>query len=1318
MLKKGLATLISLAIMSALWSWGSTISFELTTKLTNPGGTIKVNNTLQVASGTAVYTNFTTAHPQAVTVSALAGYKISALLVNNVSQIAMSNHSTSYSANFSSAGGKLQSVMATFRAAAGGTGGSTGGGTGGGTSMAAWQMQLSNTSPGGAIVFGTLAQSGIGSVAKNYTATDVVPVTATITPAAGYQVVKVLTSGSVTAPGTNGYPGSVTVSGLPAPGAVVNYVTASYRLVGVTSSAIQPTGGGITPAAVTVVPGSTTQFTVAPHGPNYSAVNSISVSGYQGTPSYHSAPYNPSYPNANLVTLPYPGVVYVVLDNVTSPVSISATMKFDPIQESIGCAHCHNQVPGPVGQADPLWQASKHKINSIGCNSCHVTMPGTVVRETVDAASFKVLAAGGGTVGSYYCVTCHKPAIASDFEASVHFAQGKVCTTCHTSGVHNPDPAANICNTCHANASGDVDNHPVAINGAVCTVCHNPHSGAATADTGAFNSVHYNNISTGAYPASYVTSKASCANCHVGGSTDNASIRAQWAQSGHGATRELPWTAYDFKTRSECVRCHTTTGFIAYSSANMTAAWGVASDKTKEVLTCVGCHSDVAAGTVRKATPNRPFADEAGYTNHNVSSSNICVDCHSGRNNGESIAVQLDKPADFTNLSFIAPHYLTAAGSLQGKSGYLFPGRNYGNYSGNAHNKVGMTNANSTGSAGPCVACHMSATSKHLFKPVTNDQAGAITSITTNLCSNCHSAGLTATALEARRASFTSALSVLNAALVAGGHTYTASYPYFAEKNWGTGQNGANVMGAAFNYKLLAAEPGAYAHNPDYTKKLIVDSIDAAYNSGTVTGDISGALAGLVASGAITQAQADSLTAYKDPASACNSCHGFPPTALKNGGTHTTSTACTTCHVYTTPGADTHNNGTVDMKILACGSCHLTAASNPALATGSHAQHFATIGSSDPAITCTKCHVYNGQAAPHANGTVNLNGGCSAVQCHGSITPPTWGSTNANAACTKCHGSGTAVVTTANENVVAPSDASATDTGQVSTNLKTGAHQAHLLGLNGLSAVGSIDERCQNCHGALPTAVNHATGSSAPVFQGLANNGGATSASFSGGSCSNTYCHNPAGSGGTLMSANAGTGVAPSWTNSAYLADGTLKTLTNCNTCHKVPGESGFSSNASHAGVTIANDCAGCHGHNGDASGAVGHRHMDGILYANGSCDSCHGYPPMSAAQLAARANGEFVNAKIEDYPGGGGYHASHLLTSVDPSQGFTPCLPCHPSTSHRQGASVLQTNINIFDAADTEYRFNSALPKSYDNEATTCSNVSCHMKPSPAWKL
>ncbi|HJV66276.1 MAG TPA: hypothetical protein VJ550_11115 [Geomonas sp.] len=84
----------------------------------------------------------------------------------------------------------------------------------------------------------------------------------------------------------------------------------------------------------------------------------------------------------------------------------------------------------------------------------------------------------------------------------------------------------------------------------------------------------------------------------------------------------------------------------------------------------------------------------------------------------------------------------------------------------------------------------------------------------------------------------------------------SATYPYFftsaayttAVTDWTLGTNsdalGKNNMGAAFNLNMLTREPGAYAHNRYYTKRLIFDAIDWLQN-GSMTGSINvGAIPG------------------------------------------------------------------------------------------------------------------------------------------------------------------------------------------------------------------------------------------------------------------------------------------------------------------------------------------------------------------------------------------------------------------------------------------------------------------------------------------
>lgn len=461
---------------------------------------------------------------------------------------------------------------------------------------------------------------------------------------------------------------------------------------------------------------------------------------------------------------------------------------------------------------------------------------------------------------------------------------------------------------------------------------------------------------------------------------------------------------------------------------------------------------------------------------------------------------------------------------------------------------------------------------------------------------------------------------------------------------------------------------------------------------------------------------------------------GYPANRAKHAaGSGYTSCATASCHAnpYGTGSVATPTWGVTSSQCTACHSAYPITASGPA--TGTHIAHMSLAGAA-----CTQCHAAGTSAtvAPasgHVDGNIDVTVGypanvtkhlagtgyssCSTSSCHGTVSP-VWGANTTNNSCTKCHGTGTVTVTASNREVIAPVGGTLTGTGQVSNNAKVGAHSTHLKYLNGFSNYSTVDYRCETCHGTLPTTGNHANGSSAPQFQKMATRNGNFTANYTAGSCA-VYCHNPASAtGGTLTGGNSGTNTTPSWTDAAYLADGG-KTQANCDKCHLSPnGSRVISTVFNHSTTTITANCAGCHGHNGDASGLPGHRHLDGIKYGSGACNNCHGYPPLTAAQLAARAAGEFVNAKVEDYAGGGGHHSVHLLASVAITEGFTPCLPCHPSSTHNQGGgTIAKANVNVNDDPnDMDYRFDSSRTKRYTVATMTCSNISCHFQPTPAW--
>jgi len=403
---------------------------------------------------------------------------------------------------------------------------------------------------------------------------------------------------------------------------------------------------------------------------------------------------------------------------------------------------------------------------------------------------------------------------------------------------------------------------------------------------------------------------------------------------------------------------------------------------------------------------------------------------------------------------------------------------------------------------------------------------------------------------------------------------------------------------------------------------------------------------------------------------------------------------------------------------MSCDNCHYTTTTDATIppttviAAGAHLNRIETVSF---------------MAAGSYTATVGTKT-CSSTVCHGTSSPK-WGANTTNDTCTKCHGTGTGTVTEANRNVVAPpkdtagGSGTATGTGLVDTtaNSKIGAHQTHLQYLNGLrpTSLDTMDDRCGYCHGALPTSGNHANGSSAPSFQGLATRSGAMSPSYAGVTCTNTYCHNPAGTGGTLNTANSGTDSSPDWTDAGYIDDAPLKTNANCSICHKMPWDAGFASTYDHGTMSTSTDCSLCHGHNGSTTGTAGMQHMDGVKYGAGACNTCHGYEATSwatAPELAVEGKG--AHAK----------HVAHLVAlwglALDPNADqfgtgaswTNVCGVCHNNATHI-GATTRQISIVSTHQIGTSATSYTGVPEtSSDANPKRCSNIDCHFQQTPVW--
>lgn len=636
-----------------------------------------------------------------------------------------------------------------------------------------------------------------------------------------------------------------------------------------------------------------------------------------------------------------------------------------------GCSvNCHD----PGGDSGRLVAGYTGNVRRpvVGCEACHG--PGNLHAQGGGTGPIGFAATDAGAIGSTQasaqfrtCTRCHE---------LLDTAGTGPATATHDAGGSDPRVvAAGI----SANKNSITDTHFAKPSDWTSTDGINTHHSPSDF------------IAISGYAMDFADEKV-CSNCH--NPHKNATINREWAQSAHAdrqGAKEDPstsaplgsgffssaWAHYNWSCdgtsttacggtaaspgdRRPCQRCHTTTGFIAYADAISAGDAGrVTAIRTgqvalvpytasfkPEMLKCNGCHTD-NRGTLRNPGPvtaNYDFVSggitygQSSHTYPDIKGSNLCMACHTGRENGDSIkSAVLSGPTltTFGNVSFINSHYLTAGGTIFRVTGYTFTGRDYANVDFYKHDKIGSPDAPDTGSNGPCIGCHLSrpnGNGNHIFLPVSRVRSGetvTITGIASEVCFQCHGPNdvLMLDLVREQRELFNEALEAQKDQLEKRGYFFTDANPYFyalrsnaglasvttgstivtlqggtfpttikgavstpvndrfrvdsdglyyavksrdsdtqitlqspfagaptppggaaytiigdAVKNWLTtsGQapfalpdsdatgatSGKNNMGAAFNFNLFKHDPGAYAHNRYYVKRLLYDSID------------------------------------------------------------------------------------------------------------------------------------------------------------------------------------------------------------------------------------------------------------------------------------------------------------------------------------------------------------------------------------------------------------------------------------------------------------------------------------------------------------
>jgi hypothetical protein len=473
-------------------------------------------------------------------------------------------------------------------------------------------------------------------------------------------------------------------------------------------------------------------------------------------------------------------------------------------------------------------------------------------------------------------------------ESDVADANAVKCNTCHNA--HDPSQLLmaatsgksaeyNTCTNCHQDTADNYhgENNPDSWSGGAVD------SGTLDTSHTIYDS-HFDDSSTTDIEG-YNIDKAgsrSCRGCHNQHNADTT-INVEWANSSHGgfilettqdaATHKYEvteaegpaWVHYDFKgsSRQACQRCHTATGFknladspSTYNPANNNFSY--LTSNQKEMLYCWACHKSNVGDLRNPGQFVLPSSTTYVYPSGrsfptNLAGSFICVNCHSGRVTGQYVANYSGSIS--VSFSSFNSHYLAEGGILFRTIGYEFTGLDYSNGVTFAHDTIGTTGG-TDGDGGPCVGCHMMTDDdhpNHELEPVEKDGSDQVTDIKVynNVCSKCHGNKATLiSTLNTRDTQYNAALDAIETQLESKGICFSTSNPYFFVYNAGactattyTSWPDKDTLGAAYNLNLFKHAPKAYAHNREYVRKLIYDSIDFL-DDGTMNQSVEATLGG------------------------------------------------------------------------------------------------------------------------------------------------------------------------------------------------------------------------------------------------------------------------------------------------------------------------------------------------------------------------------------------------------------------------------------------------------------------------------------------
>jgi hypothetical protein len=322
-----------------------------------------------------------------------------------------------------------------------------------------------------------------------------------------------------------------------------------------------------------------------------------------------------------------------------------------------------------------------------------------------------------------------------------------------------------------------------------------------------------------------------------------------WSRSGHAnlsAEAFAHWNS-EGEIPPNCSVCHSGAGFRSLHGLDGSPK-GLPEKPIPVggVVDCETCHSPKLSTITEITFPS-------GVVHPVVGVEAACMSCHQGRESGLSVAkATMDKGEDTVDaaLRFINPHYNIGAATWlggYGKVGYQYPDKIYvGRF---LHSKpittcVSCHDPHTLDVAeAPCLTCHQSGNPDDIrISRVSYDGSGDLT--------KGIKADIQANADTLKQSVVDYAATVAGTPMVYDG----ARYPYFFADANGDGVVDQNAEGgpvafaswtprllkAAYNWKVVSADPGIHVHNPYYALELLHDSVEDLASAEGMDIDMSG----------------------------------------------------------------------------------------------------------------------------------------------------------------------------------------------------------------------------------------------------------------------------------------------------------------------------------------------------------------------------------------------------------------------------------------------------------------------------------------------